>query len=54
MWANEWTPEMLDEFEAAMTDAGEADAERGDDGRGLLTIVDAGELDMDALAAAFA
>lgn len=50
MW-NEWTPETLDEFEEAMTDT---EGEREVDGQGLLTIVDAGELDMEALAAAFA
>jgi hypothetical protein len=47
MWM-EWTPETLDEFESAMADADDRD----EDGPGLLTIVDAGELDMDALGAA--
>lgn len=47
-----WTDETLTEYEAAMAELDEAGRET--DGPGLLTIVDAGELDMDALAALFA
>lgn len=53
MWSHDWTPETLDEFEAAMIEAGENEA-RGDDGPGLLSIIDAGKLDMEALVSAFA
>lgn len=49
MW-REWTTETIDEFEREMHDR-EPDTDTST-GIGLLCIVDAGELDMDALAAA--
>ena len=47
-----WTDELIDEYDTVMRERD--DEAREDDGPGLLAIVDAGELNMDALTALFA